>query len=252
LKEERFQVRLKERLPPNWTEVAKQLRSRDFPLALGSYPGGYFGCLRYLMGEMRLLTAYYDEPSLLHDIASFLTDFWIEIYGSVLQDVDADSFEIWEDMCYKGGPLISPQAFREFMMPYYKRLIGFLRSQGIRNFHVDTDGDCTKLIPLFLESGVTGLFPFEVQAGMDIRKVREDFPQLRIMGGLDKVSMARGRKEIDLELDSKLPYMLERGGYIPYMDHLVPPEFGWQEFRHYRERLSELVNKHSMARPPRF
>jgi uroporphyrinogen decarboxylase len=37
---------------------------------------------------------------------------------------------------------------------------------------LDTDGDCTKLIPGFLEGGVTGLYPFEVQAGMDVRRVR--------------------------------------------------------------------------------
>lgn len=244
LKEERFQVQLTERLPSNWKTLVDEYKRRDYPMALGGFPGGYFGSLRYLMGEMRLLTAYYDEPDLVHDIADSLTDFWIELYGAVLQDVQVDTFEIWEDMCYKAGPLISPATFREFMSPYYERLIGFLRQNGIRNFIVDTDGDCTKLIPLFLEAGVTALLPFEVQAGMDIREVRREYPRLQILGGLDKRRIAEGKAAIEAELRGKVPFMLKHGGYVPYMDHLVPPEVSWEDFRYYRQLIAELVEEH--------
>ncbi len=38
--------------------------------------------------------------------------------------------------------------------------------------------------------------------------------------------------------------MLEHGGFIPYMDHLVPPEVPWENFVYYRERLNEMIDKH--------
>lgn len=240
LKEERFQLRLPDRLPSNWAALVEEYSVRDYPLALGGAPTGYFGSLRYLMGEIRLLTAYYDAPDLLHDIANFLTDFWIELYGHVLQEVEVDTVEIWEDMCYKAGPLISPRAFQEFMSPYYRRLIGFLRENGVRHFIVDTDGDCSQLIPLFMQVGVTGLYPFEVQAGMDIRRVRQQYPRLQMLGGLDKTRIAAGEPAIDEELQGKVPYMLKKGGYIPYVDHLVPPDISWTNFMYYRERLAKL------------
>ena len=47
---------------------------------------------------------------------------------------------------------------------------------------VDTDGDCWNLIPLFLEGGATGMYPFETACGMDIIKVRKHFPDLKMMG----------------------------------------------------------------------
>ena len=54
------------------------------------------------------------------------------------------------------------------MLPGYKKLTGFFRDRGIRHILVDSDGDIWKLIPLFIEGGVTGIYPFEVMAGMNV------------------------------------------------------------------------------------
>lgn len=245
LKAERFQIRIEERLPANWNELVREYKNRDYPLSIASGTCGFFGAPRTLMGDVNLFYAYYDQPDMLHDMLDFLTDFWIEIYGKALEDVgEVESAEFWEDMCYKNGPMVSPAIFREFMMPYYKRLIGFLRDNGVRNFCVDTDGDCSLLIPLFLECGMTGMLPFEVQAGMDIVKVRKQYPQLQIYGGIDKLAIAKGKEAIDAELEYKLPPLLQQGGYIPFVDHLVHPDISWANFQYYRKRVMELAREH--------
>jgi uroporphyrinogen decarboxylase len=248
LKSERFQPKLEDRLPANWDALVLEYKHRDYPLSIASGYCGFFGALRALMGEVNLFYAYYDNPSLLHDMADFLCNFWIEIYGRVLQQVhDVESAEFWEDMCYKNGPMISPAMFREFMMPYYKRLIGALRDQGVRHFCVDTDGDCRSLIPLFLECGMTGMLPFEVQAGCDIVEIRKKYPHLQIYAGLDKNLVAQGKQAIDAELEAKLPPLLRQGGYIPFVDHLVHPDISWENFAYYRQRVSELAVEHGSA-----
>jgi uroporphyrinogen decarboxylase len=97
-----------------------------------------------------------------------------------------------------------------------------------------------------MEGGVTGMFPFEAQAGMDIVSVAKEFPTLQIMGGLDKTKIAKDKASIDQELE-KLPWMLHRSGYIPYMDHLVPPEVPWDLFVYYRKRVQEIIEKTSSS-----
>jgi hypothetical protein len=243
IKAERFQVRIEDRLPENWPALIEAYRKRDYPLAIGSGYCGFFGSLRVLLGEVQLFYAYYDKPDLLHEVLNYLTDFWIEIYGYVLQDVQPDSAEFFEDMAYKNGPLISPALFREFMMPYYKKLIGFMRDHGVKNFCVDTDGNCWSLIPLFLECGMTGMLPFEVQAGMDIVEVRKAYPHLQIYGGLDKRQLAKGKQAIDQELEIKLVPLLAQGGYVPFADHLIPPDVSWENFCYYRRRVAEIAEK---------
>ncbi|MGE4283554.1 MAG: uroporphyrinogen decarboxylase family protein [Clostridia bacterium] len=239
---ERFNPDTPGRFPEDWTSIAEELRNRDYPLALGAKPVGLFGSLRELMGYENLLTGYYDDPELIKDILSFLTEFWITLWDKILPQTDADLAFFWEDMSYNKGSLISPATFREFMTPYYKKLINYLKSHGINTIFVDTDGECTELIPLFMECGITGLLPFEVQAGMNIAKIAKDFPTLQIMGGLDKILISRGDKEeIDKELNEKVLPLLKRGGYIPCMDHIVNPEVSWETFIYYRTKLNQMI-----------
>jgi hypothetical protein len=48
---------------------------------------------------------------------------------------------------------------------------------------VDIDGNFSKLIPLFLERGITGFYPFEVQAGMDREKLNRMIEKFKMRGG---------------------------------------------------------------------
>jgi hypothetical protein len=242
LKAERLQPTLDHRLPGNWDELLSGYKTRSFPLALGGGQG-FFGTPRFLLGEVQALTIFYDSPDLIRQIISDLADFWISIYDQLLDQIDVDLMMIWEDICYNNGPLISPDTFREFLLPGYKKLTGFLQDRGVNNIIVDTDGDVWKLLPLFLEGGVTGMYPFEVKAGMDVLEVRKAYPQLQILGGFSKASLISGKEKIDAELELKIPWMLEQRGYIPYMDHLVPPDVSWENFLYYRTKLNSMIDE---------
>jgi uroporphyrinogen-III decarboxylase len=152
---------------------------------------------------------------------------------------------LFEDMCYNSGPLISPSHFREFLMPSYKRFVAFLKDHTVRHVMVDSDGNVWKLIPLMVECGVTGMWPLEVQAGMNVVDVRQSFPAFRMWGGLDKRILAGTRADIDREIDTKLPAILPLGGYIPTIDHLIPPDCTWENFRYYIGKWRTVVEKYS-------
>ncbi len=238
---ERLQPGLKGRVPPQWKDLVKEYRTRDFPLTLGGYPVGFYGTLRFLMGEERLLFNFYDDPQLIRDFMNTLADLWIGLWGEALSEIKVDCVNFWEDMAYRSGPLISPEMFREFMLPPYRKVTSFLKEMGVKIILVDSDGNVEKLVPLFMESGITAVFPFEVQAGSDVVSFRRRYPRLQIMGGIDKMKIALGRRAIDEELDSRVSPMLKSGGYIPHIDHHVHPEISWDNFKYYRDRLKEMI-----------
>jgi uroporphyrinogen decarboxylase len=66
-------------------------------------------------------------------------------------------------------------------------------------------------------------------------------------GGMDKRVPAKGKTAIDQELDSKIPFMLRQGGYIPYLDHLIPPDIPWDNFVYYRNRLNKLIQRKNIV-----
>jgi uroporphyrinogen decarboxylase len=241
LAEERLDPDTPERFPPDWEEHVKRLNAYDGVVSIGGHPCGFFGGPRFLMGEVALMMGYLQEPDLVRRVTNHLADLWATIYDRVLSVVKADCVHVWEDMSYKNGPLISPALFEEFIVPAYKKITDVARSHGVKHVLVDTDGDCTKLIPGFLKGGVTGLYPFEVQAGMDVKKIREAFPTLQILGGVDKKEIAKGRKNIDDELAKRIPGMVRGGGYIPMFDHQVPPDVSFEDYKYYRRRIAELA-----------
>ncbi len=163
------------RFPKNWDIIVEEYRTRDYPLTLGGYPHGFFGTLSHIMGYENLFLAYYDTPDLIHNILNTFTELWINIWEEVIGQVEVDMVQFFEDVSMGTGSMISTTMFREFMLPYYKRITRFLNNKGINIIFVDTDGDCEMLIPLFLEGGVTGLYPMETSTGMDILAIRKNF-----------------------------------------------------------------------------
>ncbi len=209
---------------------------RDYPVTLTAC--GAFGHPRNLLGYERLAFTLYDDPGLMRDIVAN----WLALYKRILDEVGSriavDCFLIWEDMCFKNGPLISPKHFREFLLRPYGELVDHARRCGVQSVWVDTDGNMVGLIPLFLEAGVDTLMPFEVQAGMDIVSIRQRFGDaFTIVGGIDKRVLAMDRESIRREVERVVPFFRESGRYIPCLDHTVPTDVPLSSFRYYLECL---------------
>ena len=63
---------------------------------------------------------------------------------------------------------------------------------------------------------------------------------LRLWGGVDKRELAKGPREIDAHLQALAP-LIEEGGFIPTVDHSVPPDISWPNFQHYLETKQKLL-----------
>jgi len=227
------------RVPQNWNSFRWRLERTGEAVQVGWFPYGVFGTVRDLMGVTRLCYALHDDPDLIMDMMQHLTTLWIALGEVVAQEVRIDHIHIWEDMSGRDGPLISPSMVRRFMMPCYDRIADFGRRAGVRVTSVDTDGDCSLLVPIFMEHGVNVMFPFEVQAGNDIEKYRREYPTLGMIGGLDKRALAVGTEAVDAEME-RAARVLPAGRYIPAFDHLIPPDVPWETFRYAAERAREL------------
>ncbi|MBP8972296.1 MAG: hypothetical protein KBH93_00360 [Anaerolineae bacterium] len=241
--EERFQPTLRDRVPPDWhvhkNAFAHLAETRwvnyfCFPLF------GLFGPLRQLMGFEPLLYAMAgDNPALIDVILSDLTDFWLEVFAQMLDDVRLDEVTFFEDMASSRGPLIGPAMFQRFLAPAYRKIIGSLRDMGVRYFAIDSDGDLRPLLPDLMATGITGVGPVEVTAGMDVRCLRAEYPTLILNGGIDKRAMARGPEAIDAELARYFAVAWEQGRCTPRVDHSAPPDVSWSNAQHFARRYLE-------------
>ena len=241
---ERMQPDLAARIGPDWQGQLKALREKPSPLIIISDRwGGFFGPLRNLVGVEGLCTLFYDDPAFVEEMMDANADFIIAMMGQILDVIDIDAFGFWEDMAYNHAPLISPAMVRRHMLPRYRRVVDFLRGRGVRHIGLDSDGQISSLIPIWMEAGLDFLYPFEVQCGMDVVECRKQFGrELRMWGGVNKRSVATGKTAIDAELIRVRP-LIEEGGYIPHLDHSCPPDISIDNYRYYIERLGQVCGK---------
>jgi hypothetical protein len=225
----------------DWPAFCRQVKSLGAAVQVGTFPYGCFGMPRDLLGIEELSVGFYETPELIREMIDHLTTVWLSVYGQVNRQIQIDHIHIWEDMSGRQGSLLSPAMVEEFMMPAYDRIAAFARAQGVRLVSVDTDGDCSELVPLMMKHGINMFFPFEVQAGNDVREYRRQYPELGIVGGLDKRALAVGREEIDREVE-RARDMVREGRYVPAFDHLIPPDVPWANFKYAAEKIREVCN----------
>ncbi|MHB9033546.1 MAG: uroporphyrinogen decarboxylase family protein, partial [Anaerolineae bacterium] len=227
LKRERLDPAAPGRVTQDWDAFRAQVARTGEAVQVGVYPWGMFGSVRDLMGVERLLESFYDEPEMVYDIMEHLTTLWLSLYERAAREVQIDHIHIWEDMSGKQGSLISPAMVERFMMPQYDRIAAFARAHGVQLISVDTDGDCRELVPIMTRHGVNVFLPFEVQAGNDVRAYRASYPELGIIGGIDKRCLETNLTAVDAEL-VKVRGMVRLGRYVPSYDHLIPPDARWE------------------------
>jgi hypothetical protein len=233
------------RYPAGWrTFMVPRWRSRDHVLVLGRNCStlGFYWRAREFMGTEGLSYAWYDQPELCHEMVETIADFTIEVAKPVLAETDVDYVFINEDMAMKAGPLLSPDTYRTFVFGPMKRLVDFLKSHGVRYVVVDSDGNTEPLIPLLLEAGVDGLWPLERASNdTDPAFLRRKYGKsLRLWGAVDKRELAKDHRAIDAHLATLAP-LVEQGGFIPTVDHTVPPDVSLDNFRYYMKRKAELL-----------
>ncbi len=228
------------RFPSDWQAYVDRMNAKEEPLLLNV--GSFFGFLREWMGLEPLLYALHDDPGLIEDMMDTLCEMEVVCITRALKDIRADGAMFWEDMAFKSGSLISPKMFRQFMMPRYKVITELLRTKGIDIIFVDSDGGLNQLIPLWLESGINFFWPLECAAGNDAVELRKKYGKDVILGGnIDKRALLKDKSVIREEILSKVPYLLETGGYFPSVDHFVPPDVPFENYVYLINTLREVA-----------
>ena len=223
------------RFPLNWDEIAETYRDRDYPL--GIRVGSLYGWLRNWMGVKRISICFYQDPDWICEMMDTLVNLWIKLIRKALGTVKVDYSQWWEDMCYSRGPLLSVNHFEEYMVPRYRKVTNVLKEYGVELNLLDSDGDITALVPGWLEAGINVMYPLEARF-TDMYRLREDFGHnVLLIGNYDKRVLFHGVDLSSMQKEfGRLTPMLEDGGYIPMIDHCVPPEVSFRTFKAYLEK----------------
>jgi len=219
---------IKQRHPPD----------RDYPL--GVHCGSMIGRIRNMLTFEGLAYACYDYPDMVEDMVETACVLNEHFLDQVLGEIDFDFASGWEDICFKNGPIVSLDFYRNVITPRYRRQGDRLAEAGIDLWYTDCDGDVRPILPCLMDGGINCLFPFEVNSCCHPGALLDEYgPELRIMGGVDKIELAKGPEAIQAYLESLVPYV-ERVGFIPFCDHRCPPDVKPEYYLYYLDLKEEM------------
>ena len=214
--------------------------TRDYPL--GVHGGSMIGRVRNMLTFEGLAYACYDYPDMVDDMVETSCLLVEDFLDQVLGKIDFDFATGWEDICFKNGPIVSVPFFRDVVTPRYRRIGDKLSAAGIDLWYTDCDGDVRPILPYLMQGGINCLFPFEVNGCSHPGELLDEYgTDLRIMGGVDKIQLAKGPDAIKAYLDS-LVRLVDRGGYIPFCDHRCPPDVSPANYLYYLDLKEQMFS----------
>jgi len=157
---------------------AKKLRESSDRAIVGLFGGNMFEIpqMLYRMDNYLLATGMYPDKVLelsekLYQIHLKNLEKWISAVGPYI-----DVVLFGDDLGGQQGPLISPEAYREYYKPYHKLLWG--RAKELANVKVQLHccGGIYELLDDLIDAGLDAVNPVQISCrGMDPKSLKEDF-----------------------------------------------------------------------------
>jgi uroporphyrinogen decarboxylase len=78
--------------------------------------------------------------------------------------------------------------------------------------------------------------------GIDAVALKKKYGKELIIGGaIDKRALIKSKEATREEVISKVPFLLEKGGYFPSVDHMVPPDVPFDNYCYFINLLREIA-----------
>ena len=201
-----------------------------------------FECMHPVCGHENMLVGMVLEPEWILDMGEVYSDLTVELMKILFErEGKPDGLFFYEDMGFKERPFMSPDMYRELIMPSHIKTIEFAHSLGLPVF-MHSCGFIEPLLPHMVEAGIDCLQAMEVKAGMDLLRIHRNFgKKIALFGGIDvRVLYSNDKKKIDAELESKIPIVKKSNGFILHSDHSIPPQVEYETIKYFFKKGLEL------------
>ena len=168
--------------PQIWDNYVDSLEKYVYPIA--ALPASIHESL--FEGLTMSRVAYYmrKNPKFIHDIVNEYTKLNIEIVKR-FHEAGVEIVFYFDDLGYKGSSILSIENFKNFILPYYKKLYSTCKEKGM--FIVQHScGYIDKNLPYMADAGLDCIQALEPAAGVDLAYLKQTLgDKLAFMGGID-------------------------------------------------------------------
>ncbi len=217
-------------------------RQLDGKTALIGFAGAPFTLASYIIeggssrNYLRTKRMMYADPQTWHQLMGKLAQV-IADYLSAQVEAGAQAVQLFDS--WVGA--LAPEEYREYVMPYSKRIFQALQATGVPTIHFGTG--TASLLSAMQEAGgdVIGI---DWQTPLDWAWERLGY-QVAVQGNLDPTTLFAPLPELDRRVDRILRQAAGRPGHIFNLGHGILPETPVEQVKHVVERVHEQTARSS-------
>lgn len=201
-----------------------------------------FECMHPVAGHEEMLAAMIYDPDWICDMCDTYAEMILKAMKLLFErEGMPDAVWFYEDMGYKGAPFMSPKMYNDIIYPAHRKTFGYVKSLGLPVI-VHSCGYVEPLIDGLLRAGMDALNVIEVKAGMDLLRLYQKYGErLSFIGGIDVRELyTNDRKRIDIELEAKIPVVMQGNGYVVHSDHSIPATVNYEVYKYFCKKALEL------------
>lgn len=253
-----------------WAHQARVFHHLVDELGWAAVPGGYGArqvrFIKKALGEKALVVGYggsgvfwmpsgqdmmefavklYERPEQLHAEARKKCDDQKKSFRE-MADAGADFLIMASDFGFNDGPFISPEHFRDLVIPYLSEIVQTVHEIGLKII-LHSDGCLNQILDQIHSTGIDGYQSVDPQGHMDIKHVRDQYPDWILMGNV-ACNMLQDTNE--LRIRESVQYCMTYGGMgKPYIFSTSNCIFKGMPVRSYEIMLEEY---HRIVRESRM
>lgn len=185
-----------------------------------------------LRGMENLLADYIEAPDFVRELGALVIEYKLGVLRRALE-AGADAVVAGDDYAWRGGPIMSPAHFREFISPHLRRLAELTHAAG-RPFIKHTDGLIWPLMEDLLSAGIDALHPLEPIAGMDIGEVKARCGErIALCGDIDCTALLpfAGAEQVEEAVKETIAKAAPGGGFVLSSSNSIHPGVRPENFR---------------------
>jgi len=186
-------------------------------------PAAIFGNTSQAMGLESFCYALYDDIRLVEALFEVVGSAYVQITERMVKMPGLGAVLMSDDLAYTGGPLVSPEIYRKYVFPWYRKIGEILDSAGLP-FIFHSDGKLWDLLDDLAECGIKAIHPIEPQA-MDIVEVKRRYGRrFCIFGNIDlEYTLTRGSvDDVEEQVKQRISELGPGGGYGLSASNSVP------------------------------
>ena len=210
----------------DFTDVYAQLEQHSDKLCFSGMWSCFFHVVADFFGMENYFVKMYESPAVVEALTERVVDFYVaanEKFFAGLGD-RADVMFFGNDFGTQLDLFISPESFRKFVLPSFKRLIAVGKKYS-KKIALHSCGSIYRIIPELIDCGVDILHPLQAQAvGMGADKLAQYKNDIAFLGGIDAQSFLVNASPEEIAAEVERVYEHLGGNWIisPSHEEILP------------------------------